>query len=225
MAKKVNKTDQQLANVEQALSKTEQFIETNQKKITYVIGSIVAVIALYFVYQNMYLAPLEEEAQTEMFMAELYFQKDSFALALNGDEQYEGFLSIADDYGLTKAGNLANYYAGLCYLNLGEFENAIDYFSDFSSEDIILSSLALGCIGDCYAELDEIETALDFYKKASKNSENEFTTPRYLMKQARILESQEDFDAAKDIYVRIKENYTESIEAQNIEKYISRSSR
>ena len=225
MAKKVNKTDQQLANVEQALSKTEQFIETNQKKITYVIGSIVAVIALYFVYQNMYLAPLEEDAQTEMFMAELYFQKDSFALALNGDEQYQGFLSIADDYGLTKAGNLANYYAGLCYLNLGEFENAIDYFSDFSSEDIILSSLALGCIGDCYAELDEIETALDFYKKASKNSENEFTTPRYLMKQARILESQEDFDAAKDIYVRIKENYTESIEAQNIEKYISRSSR
>ena len=103
-----------------------------------------------------------------MFMAELYFQKDSFALALNGDEQYEGFLSIADDYGVTKAGNLANYYAGLCYLNLGEFENAIDYFSDFSSNDIILSSLALGCIGDCYAELDDIETALDFYKKASK---------------------------------------------------------
>ena len=111
MAKKVNKTDQQLANVEQALSKTEQFIETNQKKITYVVGAVVAVIALYFGYQNMYLAPLEEDAQTEMFMAELYFQKDSFSLALNGDEQYEGFLSIADDYGLTKAGNLANYYA------------------------------------------------------------------------------------------------------------------
>ena len=225
MAKKVNKTDQQLANVEQALSKTEQFIETNQKKITYVIGAVVAIIALYFGYQNMYLAPLEEDAQTEMFMAELYFQKDSFALALNGDEQYEGFLSIADDYGLTKAGNLANYYAGLCYLNLGEFENAIDYFSDFSSDDIILSSLALGCIGDCYAELDDIDIALDFYKKASKNSDNGFTTPRYLMKQARILESQEDFDAANDLYVKIKENYTESIEAQNIEKYISRSNR
>ena len=225
MAKKVNKTDQQLANVEQALSKTEQFIETNQKKITYVVGAVVAVIALYFGYQNMYLAPLEEDAQTEMFMAELYFQKDSFALALNGDEQYEGFLSIADDYGLTKAGNLANYYAGLCYLNLGEFENAIDYFSDFSSDDIILSSLALGCIGDCYSELDDIDTALDFYKKASKNRDNGFTTPRYLMKQARILESQEDFDAANDLYVKIKENYTESIEAQNIEKYISRSNR
>ena len=225
MAKKVNKTDQQLANVEQALSKTEQFIETNQKKITYVVGAVVAVIALYFGYQNMYLAPLEEDAQTEMFMAELYFQKDSFSLALNGDEQYEGFLSIADDYGLTKAGNLANYYAGLCYLNLGEFENAIDYFSDFSSDDIILSSLALGCIGDCYAELDDIDTALDFYKKASKNSDNGFRTPRYLMKQARILESQEDYDAANDLYVRIKDNYTESIEAQNIEKYISRSNR
>ena len=225
MAKKVNKTDQQLANVEQALSKTEQFIETNQKKITYVVGAFVAVIALYFGYQNMYLAPLEEDAQTEMFMAELYFQKDSFSLALNGDEQYEGFLSIADDYGLTKAGNLANYYAGLCYLNLGEFENAIDYFSDFSSDDIILSSLALGCIGDCYAELDDIDTALDFYKKASKNIDNGFTTPRYLMKQARILESQEDYDAANDLYVRIKDNYTESIEAQNIEKYISRSNR
>ena len=110
-------------------------------------------------------------------------------------------------------------------MNLGEFENAIDYFSDFSSDDIILSSLALGCIGDCYAELDDIDTALDFYKKASKNSDNGFTTPRYLMKQARILESQEDYDAANDLYVRIKDKYTESIEAQNIEKYISRSNR
>lgn len=225
MAKKVNNTDQQLANVEQAISKTERFVEKNQKMISYFLGGIVALIAVYFGYKNMYLAPLEEDAQTEMFMAELNFQKDSFSLALNGDEQYEGFITIADDYSLTKAGNLANYYAGLCYLNLGEFENAIDYFSEFSSSDQIFSSLALGCIGDCYAELGDIETALDFYKKASKNSDNDFTTPRYLMKQAKIFESQEDFETAKNLYSTIKENYSESTEAQNIEKYISRSSR
>ena len=94
----------------------------------------------YQAYQNFYIKPLEQEAQIEAYMAELYFQKDSFNLALNGDGQYVGFLDIANDYGSTKIGNLANYYAGLCYLHTGEYESAIDYLEDFSSNDIILSS-------------------------------------------------------------------------------------
>ena len=222
MAKKNNKTEDQFAQVEGALTKTEQFFEDNQKKIARIFGGIVAVIAIYLGYQNFYMEPLEKEAQTEMFSAEINFAKDSFSLALNGDDQYLGFIDIADDYSSTKAGKLANYYAGLSYLYLGEYENAIDYLEDFNSDDIVLSSLAIGCIGDAYLELDDKEKALSYYKKAANNHNNEFTTPRFLMKQATVFEILDEYDKALALYNRINEEYRQSREGQNVAKYISR---
>ena len=222
MAKKGNKTDDQFAQIEETLTKTEQFIEDNQKNLMTGVGIIIGLIAVVIGYQNLYLAPLEKEAQADMYMAELYFQKDSFNLALNGDGQYLGFVDIADEYSSTKAGKLANYYAGLSYLNSGDFESAIEYLEDFSSDDIILSSLALGCIGDAYMELSDTVNALSYYEDASSYSDNEFTTPRYMIKQAMIHESNGDFDDALDLYKEIEENYKTSREGNGIEKYISR---
>ena len=222
MAKKGNKTDDQFAQIEQSLSSTEQFIEKNQKQLTIIVGSIVAVIALVIGYQKLYLAPMEENAQTDMFMAQLYFEKDSFNLALNGDGQYLGFLDIIDDYSLTKAGDLALYYTGLCYLNTGDFESAIEYLKDFSSDDVIFSALALGCIGDAYMELEETDKALRYYKDAANHNENDFTTPRYMFKRAVILEKNGDLEDALALYKKIEENYPLSKVGQEIEKYISR---
>tara|TARA_B100000945_G_C20345826_1_gene579712 strand:+ start:543 stop:1223 length:681 start_codon:yes stop_codon:yes gene_type:complete len=222
MAKKPNKSEDQFVQVEEALTRTEQFVEDNQKNITRGITIIVAVIALIIGVKKLYLEPLQESAQTDMYMAELYFQKDSFNIALNGDGQYLGFIDIADEYSLTKSGKLANYYAGLCYLNLGDFDNAIDYLQDFSSDDIILSSLALGCIGDAYMELGNINKALGYYKDAANNNINSFTTPKYLFKQAMIYELEGSYSDALDIYNTIKDDYSDSREASQIEKYISR---
>jgi len=222
MAKKDNKKEMQFEEVGEAISKTEQFIENNQQKIIKVTGIIFAIIILVIGIKNFYLKPLENEAQSEMFMAELYFQKDSFNLALNGDGEYLGFLDISNDFSLTKSGNLANYYAGLCFLHLADYENAISYLKDFSSNDIIISSLALGCIGDAYVELGDNEKALKYYKNAVNNSDNQFTSPRYLFKQAMIYESQQDYSKALKIYNLIKDEYKNSNEAAGIEKYISR---
>ena len=155
-------------------------------------------------------------------MAQLYFQKDSFNLALNGDGQYAGFLDIAEEYSSTSIGNLANYYAGLCYLHTDDYENAIEYLEDFSSDDIILSSLALGCIGDAYMELGDQDKALDYYEDAAKNSDNDFTTPRFLMKQATVHELQENYDAALELYNIINDDFRDSREGQNVAKYIAR---
>ena len=222
MAKKSNKTDDQFAQVENALSKTEQYIEDNQNKLMKIVAAVVAVIALFIAYQSLYLEPQAVEAQSEMFNAEIYFEKDSFNLALNGDGQYLGFIDIADQYSSTKQGKLANYYAGLSYLYLKDYDNAIDYLNDFKSDDIVLSSLALGSIGDAYLELDDKDKALSYYKKAANNDGNSFTTPRYLMKQALILEYNNEYDGALEIYLNIQENFNESRESQNIDKYIYR---
>ena len=224
MAKPTDKTDKQFAQIEETLSRTEQYIEDNQKSLVVIVVGIIVIIALYLSFTNFYLEPLEEEAHADMYMAEMYFEKDSFNLALNGDGQFLGFLDIADEYSLTNAGNLANYYAGLCYLHTAQYEDAIEYLSDFSSDDIILSTLALGCIGDAYLELEEDSKALKYYEKAAENNDNEFTTPRYLMKQANILEMNEEFEDALEIYNQIKEDYSKSQIAQDIDKYIVRAS-
>lgn len=224
MAKQTDKTDKQFAQIEETLTKTEQYIEDNQKSLTVIVGAIVAIVAIYFGFTNFYLEPLEQEAHADMYMAEIYFEKDSFNLALNGDGQYLGFLDIADEYGLTNAGNLANYYAGLCYLHTAQFEDAIEYLSDFSSDDIILSTLALGCIGDAYLELEDNSSALKYYEKAADNASNDFTTPRYLMKQAIVLEMNEEYEDALEMYNQIKEDYSKSQIAQDIDKYIARAS-
>mgnify|MGYP005629983871 FL=1 len=217
-----NKTEDQFAQIEETLSKTEQFIEENQKSLMTIIGAIVGVVALFSVYQNFYIEPMEKEAQAEMYMAELYFQKDSFNLALNGDGQYLGFLDIADDYSSTNVGQLANYYAGLSYLHTADYDNAIEYLGDFSSDDIILSSLALGCIGDAYMELGDTDAALDAYADAVNNSANDFTAPRYMMKQAMIYTSIGDNNKALDLFKAIQSDYKTSREANGIEKYIAR---
>ena len=222
MTKKRNKTEDQFAQIEETLSKTEQYIEDNQKSLMIIVGAIVVVIALFIGYQNLYIAPMEKEAQAEMFMAELYFQKDSFNLALNGDGQYLGFIDIADEYSSTKPGKLANYYAGLSYLNTGDFENAIEYLDDFSSDDIVLSSLALGCIGDAYMELEDADNALSYYEDAASYTDNEFTTPRYMLKQAMIHESEGNYADALALYKGIEADYKSSFEGNGIEKYIAR---
>jgi len=222
MAKKNNKTDDQFAKVEGALTRTEQYVEDNQGKLMKIIGGIILVIALYVGYGKFILDPLEEDAQSQMFYAEIYFAKDSFNLALNGDGQYLGFIDIADEYSGTKPGNLANYYAGLSYLHLKDYENAIDYLKEYSSDDIILSSLAIGCIGDAYLELGEQDMALEYFQDAADNNDNEFTTPRFLMKQAIVLELQEDYEGALELYKRIKSDYKSSKEGQNVTQYISR---
>ena len=217
-----NKTEDQFTQIEETLTRTEQFIEENQKSLMTIVGAIVGIVALFSVYQNFYIAPMEEEAQAEMYMAELYFQKDSFNLALNGDGQYLGFLDVADDYSSTNVGQLANYYAGLCYLNTADFDNAIEYLGDFSSDDIVLSSLALGCMGDAYMELGDVDAALDAYASAVSNSSNDFTAPRYMMKQALIHDANGDSDKALNLYKSIKNDYKTSREANGIEKYIAK---
>lgn len=216
------KTEDQFAQVEQALTKTEQYIEDNQKSLMIIIGAIIGVILVFIGYKNLVVKPLEKEAKIEAYMAQLYFQKDSFNLALNGDGQYSGFLDIAEDYSSTNIGNLANYYAGLCFLHTQEFDNSIEYLKNFSSDDIILSSLALGCIGDAYLELGNAKKAEDYYKDAINNSDNAFTAPRFMMKLAMIYEKNKDFSEALSLYKKIKKEYKKSQEATAIDKYISR---
>lgn len=222
MAKKKTQEADNLQELESALTRTEQFVEDNQKIITYIVGGIVLVVAAYLGFNKFYLQPKGKEANSQMFMAENYFEKDSFNLALNGDGNYLGFLDIIDDYGMTKAANRAKYYAGISYLHLGQYQDALDYLNDFDTDDLLLAPVAEGAKGDVYLEMGDNDSALKQYKKAYNLSDNELTTPIYMMKAARLLESMDELQKAMDLYKDIKAKFPKSAEATNADRYIAR---
>lgn len=223
MAKqKKSQGDEQLEAVEQALSKTEQYIEENQNVLLIAVAAIVILIGGYQAYKYLIQVPKENEAASEMAWAERAFEKNNIAGAINGDAMHLGFLDIADDYSSTKAGNLANYYAGVAYMRMGDYVSAIDYLEEFDGDDEILAAVHLGAIGDCFAQIDQPEDALDYYIKAVNARSNDFTTPLYLMKGAQTAEYIGKDKEALDMYKRLKKEFPESRDAQNIDKYIAR---
>ena len=207
--------------VESALTKTEQYIEENQKSLTIIIVAILVVVGGYWAYKKFYLEPKETQAQSEMFMAERYFEQDSFKLALNGDGQYLGFIDIIDEYGPTKSANLSNYYAGICYLRLGDFEQAVDYLEQFDGKDRLVAPVALGATGDAYVELGELKKGIEYYEKAAKLNKNELTSPIYLFKAGLVYEDMGELKKAVESYETIKYKFPSSDEAKDIDKYIT----
>ena len=222
MAKKKNQQGDNLQELESALTRTEQFIEDNQKIIIYIVGGIILAVVAYLGFNRFYLHPKEDEAVSQMFMAENYFEKDSFNLAINGDGNYLGFLDIIDDYGITKAANRAKYYVGISYLHLGQYEDAVNYLKEFKTDDLLLAPVKDGAIGDAYLELGNQEEALNYYKKAYSYDDNELTTPVYKMKAAELLESMNELSEALTLYQEIKKDYPTSTEGTSIDKYIAR---
>jgi tetratricopeptide (TPR) repeat protein len=174
MSKKTTEESDVIVDVQEVYSKTESFIENNKKIISIVTVAIIAVVALYFGYKKLYIAPMEIEAQSQMFMAEKYFEQDSLQKAINGDGAGNyGFIDIIDEYNGTKSANLAHYYLGICYRNTGDYESAIDELKSFSSNDVLISAIALGAIGDSYMELNDIDQAIKYYEKAASHNEND----------------------------------------------------
>ena len=223
MAKKKQGSDTGMEGFEGALTRTEQFIEDHQKWIIRIVTAILAVVAIFIGVKRFYLNPLEEEAHGQMFVAEQYFEKDSFNLALHGDGNYSGFLQIIDDYGLTKAGNLAHYYAGISYLRLGQYQDAIEYLKKFKSSDKMVAPIATGAIGDAYVQLGETERGLEYYLKAADMSDNKFTSPMYLMKAGLVYEDLGRYKEALETYEKVRRDYPEYSKSNNVEKYITRS--
>jgi tetratricopeptide (TPR) repeat protein len=219
-----NKKDinpQTISNVEQTLTRTEQFLEENYKTLLIGLGVIVAIVGLGWL-GKIYLNKRNDEAQSQMYQAERYLEMDSLKLALNGDGNYLGFLDIAKSYKLTKSGNMALYSAGICYLHLGQYQDAIDFLDKYSKKDKVLGSLAFGATGDAYVELGDLDKGIAKYIEAADFGKNSFSTPLFLMKAAEIYELNGKYSEALTIYERIENEYPGSTEGTTIEKYIAR---
>lgn len=198
------------------------YYEKNKKRINLIVGTVLVVVVGYFSYTTLYQQPTEEKAATAMMTAQRYFQTDSLNYALNGDGQHQGFLNIIRKYGSTPSGNLANYYAGVSYLQMGDYDNAIKHLEDFNGKGTLVAYAAWGALGDAYMEKGNIAKGIDNYKKAASKADDELYAPVYLQRLAMAYEMNNQNDDAKNAYLKLKNNYPTSTEAQTVDKDLAR---
>ncbi|MCD6543090.1 MAG: tetratricopeptide repeat protein [Flavobacteriaceae bacterium] len=233
---KVNIEDQSTTaevfnTLDETASKSEQWVEKNQRIIFIGLIAVAVIVLGYLAYNKYILEPKELEAADELAYPKVYFEQaqrstvavDSlFNLSLNGTDGKYGLIDIVDNYNNTKAGNLAKYMSGIAYLKTGDYENAIQYLNDFSSDDEMLGSLALGNIGDAFSEINQPKDALKYYVDAANFKDNNFTAPLYLFKAGNVAMELKEYGKAEDYFTKIKDNYSKSEEAKGIDIYIQR---
>jgi tetratricopeptide (TPR) repeat protein len=199
----------------------EQWLEKHPKTIFGIVGVLLLVVAGYFGF-NYYKTSQDTEAQKQMFQAVYYFEADSLNLALNGDGNNLGFIDIIDEFKFSNAANLAHFYAGVCYLKQGNYDAAILYLQDYSSNDLLVQPRAYSLIGDAYMEQLKFEDAAKYYDKAAAYEPNKFYSPTYLMKAALAYEKLQQNDKAKAAYEKIITEFWDSSEYQNAVKLKAR---
>ena len=212
-------------DLEVAMSASEAFIIKYKNKFLTGIAAIVILVGGVLGYQHFISEPNEKKASEALFKGEQYFNADNFELALNGDSLgYEGFLNVANKFSGTDAGELANAYAGLCYAQLGNYEEAVNYLNKFNANDQLGSPALLGTMGNCYAQLGQLDKAAATLVKAADKANSQALSPIYLIQAGQIYEKLGKKSEAVSAYKTVKEKYYNSYQSMDIDKYIERAS-
>ena len=208
-------------NVEDALTQSEAFLIKYKNAIIGGVVAVIIIVAGFIMYKNLYAEPREEKAQAALFKGQEYFEQDAFEQALNGDSiGYTGFLKVADDYSGTKAANLAKAYAGICYAQLGKYEEAVKMLDSFNGKDQMVAPAILGAAGNCYAQLGQLDKAASTLLSAADKADNNTLSTIFLIQAGEILVKQGKYDDAVNAYTKIKDKYFQSYQAMDIDKYI-----
>ena len=219
--KKVTVEDQNLENVQEALNTTSAWIEKNQNKLTWAVTVVVAVVVGVLALNTYVIKPKAVEVSNENAKAVTYFMQGDWEKALNGDDaECIGFQAIADEYKMYQGGKLAALYAGVCYYQLGQYEDAAAYLSKFSANDLTIEPAALQLLGDAYVQMEEYDTAAKVFEAAAKSG-NDLIAPMSLMKAGKVYLELGNNAAAKKAFETVKAQYPTSAEAQDADKYIA----
>ena len=219
--KKQTVEDQNLENVQEALNTTSVWIEKNQNKLTWAVTIIVVLVVGALALNTYVIKPKAVEASNENAKAVAYFMQGDWEKALNGDDaECIGFQTIADEYKCYQAGKLAALYTGVCYYQMGQFEDAAAYLDKFSADDLTIEPAALQLLGDAYVQMEDFAKAVKAFEAAAKSG-NELIAPMSLKKAGLVYLELGDKAAAKKAFETIKTDYPASTEAQNIEAYIA----
>ncbi|RYZ57966.1 MAG: tetratricopeptide repeat protein [Chitinophagaceae bacterium] len=193
------------------------------KTISIVLGAIILVVGGILVYNNFVVGPKEKKASDAIFRAQEYYAQDSLDKALNGDAQYPGFEKIVSQYGGTKAGELARFYAGSIHLKKGAFDKAISHLKEFDTDAPQVQARAYKLLGDAYAEQGKSKEAVEQYKKAANTfPEDEASASEALFLAAYLYDRVlNDKAQATELYKKIKTDYNQTQWSFEADKYLA----
>ncbi len=218
------KKNEQEQEKENFVTKTLAFFNKYQNIIYGVLIGLLAIAVIIIAFNRFYLQKKNGEASAAMTQPiTWYMMGDSVSLnlALEGNDENDGFLAIADGYKLTRTANTAKYYAGLCYLRLGQKEEALDYFKQFKKKEDVLWYGCQILIGDLYDEQGDEANAIKYYEKATKG-EDPLYTPNAYFKLGQLYEREEKWDKALDSYKAIEDKFYTQYNSMNIAQYVER---
>lgn len=221
--KKQRQQEETLIDIYQAGEQAQDFFERNQTALLAGLFGIILLIGGVFAYNNFYKKPQMDEAIAQIAKAQEQFEKDSFALALsNPGDGFMGFLDIINDYSSTPTANIAKYYAGISYLHLGDYNNALDNLKSFDPVGDITPIMKHGALGDVYSELNQMDDAKSSYKKAIGAGENDVLEAFFIKKLAMLNEREGNTEASLELYKRLRDEYAKTGFAKDVDKYITR---
>jgi TolA-binding protein len=200
------------------LAESEDFVRNNRSLLLGILAVVILAVVGgfgYYTWRNQQ----DSKAQASMFRAVNNWEADSLNKAIKGDGKAPGLTTVANEYGNTKAGNLANFYAGVASLKKGDYKAALDYLEDFSSDDYLVQSRAYSLMGDAQLELNKPKEAADLYAKAAEHNANEFVSPGYLLKEGTARELAKDDEGAIKAYDRIITDYPTAQEVAEARQY------
>ncbi len=223
MSQKSQKNAVPVNEFDETIEVSKNFIDKYKNAIIYGGGGLLAVIIIALLLNQFYITPRNEKANETLAKAEALFQSGEYEKALNGDGTNAGFLAVADEYGCTKAANLAKMYAGICYANLGNYAEAVAQLEDFSGcGDAMVSPAAIGALGNCYAALGQKDKAATTLEKAAAEADNNTLSPTFLIQAGQIYEDLGQKDKALACYEKVKNDYKQSYQSNEVDKYIER---
>lgn len=209
--------------IDQTIAAGTSFVERNLKTLVATIGGVVAIVIICLLTNQYYIQPQKEKAADNIAVAQQLFMAGNYEQALNGDGTNAGFLQIIDEFGSTPSGNIARLYAGLCYVQTEKFEDAVKYLEDYDEcDDQMVSNAAIAALGNCYAQLGQNEKAASALLKAAKRADGNTLSPLFYLQAGQIYEALGNKAEALKCYETIKNEYPQSIQRQDIDKYIER---
>ncbi|MBT8231034.1 MAG: tetratricopeptide repeat protein [Saprospiraceae bacterium] len=221
-SRKDKRNEETLIDVVEVKQGAQEYFEKNKTMILGIITAFLLVVGSFLVYKFMIQGPKENAAKAAIYKAEAQFQRDSFALALeNPGGGFEGFLDIIENYSGTETANVAKLYAGICYMNVGRFNDAIEYLNAHSAKGTYAPILKHGNLGDAHSELGDFDSALAAYKKATTVGEDELLTPYYLYKLGLLSKRQGDTAGANAAFQKIKDKYPNSEEGTKVDRLLA----
>lgn len=224
MTKKVNNVE--VNEFDETIAASKTFFDKYKNQIIYGGGAVLAIIIACLLIHQFYIVPRNNKADESIFKAQQMYMNGNYEKALNGEGDAMGFLAVADQYGSTKAGNLARLYAAMCYAQTDKYQEAVDMLEDFDDcDDEMVSPATIGMLGNCYAELGQNDKAASYLRKAADKADNNTLSPIFLIQAGQLFEALNQNDKALDCYQLIKTKYQQSMQFAEVDKYIERLSK